>query len=200
MAIRPATEPRSTLHALRGALDARSDDATVRIRDLGPLTQVGLRADASDAELLAELADAVGVALPVRSNTVARGDGGRRALWLGPDEWLLVDEPGGGDALVAGVEEAAGVRWATAVDLSANRVVLELSGPRVRDLLAAGCALDLHPRAFGPDRCAQTMLARAQVILERDGGAFRLFVRPSFARYLAGWLLDALEGLAAEAP
>ena len=200
MATWPATEPRSTLHALHGALDARSDDATVRIRDLGPLTQVGLRADASDAELLAELADAVGVALPVRSNTVARGDGGRRALWLGPDEWLLVDEPGGGDALVARVEEAAGVRWATAVDLSANRVVLELSGPRVRDLLAAGCALDLHPRAFGPDRCAQTMLARAQVILERDGDAFRLLVRPSFARYLAGWLLDALEGLAAEAP
>ena len=200
MATRPATEPCSTLHALHDALDARSDDATVRIRDLGPLTQVGLRADAPDAEL-AELADAVGVALPVRSNTVARGDGGRRALWLGPDEWLLVDEPGGGDILVAGVEEAGGVHWATAVDLSANRVVLELSGPRVRDLLAAGCALDLHPRAFGPDRCAQTMLARAQVILERDGDAFRLFVRPSFARYLAGWLLDVLDGIAAdEAP
>jgi sarcosine oxidase, subunit gamma len=195
MATRPATEPRSTLHAFRDALDARSDDATVRIRDLGPLTQVGLRADAADAE---RLADAVGVALPARPNTVARGDGSRRALWLGPDEWLLVDEPGGGDALVAGAEEAAGVRWATAVDLSANRVVLELSGPRVRDLLASGCALDLHPRAFGPDRCAQTMLARAQVILERDGDAFRLFVRPSFARYLAGWLLDVLEGLAAD--
>ena len=120
MATRPATEPRSTLHAFRDALEARSDDATVRIRDLGPLTQVGLRADAADAE---RLADAVGVALPARPNTVARGDGSRRALWLGPDEWLLVDEPGGGDALVAGVEEAAGVRWATAVDLSANRVV-----------------------------------------------------------------------------
>ena len=77
----------------------------------------------------------------------------------------------------------------------------QLSGPRVRELLAAGCALDLHPRAFGPNRCAQTLLARAHVILERDGDAFRLFVRPSFARYLAGWLLDVLEGLAAdEAP
>jgi sarcosine oxidase subunit gamma len=63
----------------------------------------------------------------------------------------------------------------------------------VRDLLAAGCSLDLHPRAFAPDRCAQTLLARAQVILEQRGeDAFRLHVRGSFAVYLASWLIDAV--------
>jgi sarcosine oxidase subunit gamma len=60
-------------------------------------------------------------------------------------------------------------------------------------VLAAGCALDLHPRAFGPGRCAQTLLARAAVILEQTSGepAYRIYVRPSFAGYLADWLRDA---------
>jgi sarcosine oxidase subunit gamma len=67
-----------------------------------------------------------------------------------------------------------------------------VAGPRARDLLAHGCALDLHPRSFGPGRCAQTMLARAQVLLvAHDGDEFTVFVRSSFAGYLATWLLDA---------
>ena len=80
MATRPATEPRSTLHAFRDALEARSDDAIVRIRDLGPLTQVGLRADAADAE---RLADAVGVALR-RARTPSRAATGSPGAVAGP--------------------------------------------------------------------------------------------------------------------
>jgi sarcosine oxidase, subunit gamma len=64
----------------------------------------------------------------------------------------------------------------------------------VRELLAKGCALDLHPRVFRGDRCAQTYLARAQVILlaqPEQPAALRILARSSFARYVADWLLDA---------
>ena len=88
-----------------------------------------------------------------------------------------------------------------AVDLSANRTTLELRGPASRDVLAAGCALDLHPRAFRPGRCAQTLLARAQVVLEQVDAepAYRLLVRGSFAGYVATWLADAMAGVTAAA-
>jgi sarcosine oxidase subunit gamma len=66
-----------------------------------------------------------------------------------------------------------------------------VGGPRARDLLAHGCALDLHPRVFGPGRCAQTMLARAQVVLLPRPDDFLVLVRSSFAAYLSEWLLDA---------
>jgi sarcosine oxidase subunit gamma len=47
---------------------------------------------------------------------------------------------------------------------------------------------------FAPGRCAQTLLARAEVILHRvDEETFRVFVRPSFAAYLRAWLDDAIE-------
>ncbi|SNS70102.1 sarcosine oxidase subunit gamma [Asanoa hainanensis] len=80
----------------------------------------------------------------------------------------------------------------SAVDVSASRTVLELSGPQARDVLAHGCALDLHPRVFGPGSCARTNLAKAQVILHQTAPAtYRVFVGASFADYLARWLLDA---------
>ena len=113
-------------------------------------------------------AAALGVALPVEPNTVGTG-GGRAALWLGPDEWLVVGADGDETAIVRALEGAEG--WITAVDVSANRTVLELAGPRAREVLAKGCSLDLHPRAFGPGQCAQTALARTQVILEAVGDA-----------------------------
>ena len=112
---------------------------------------------------------------PVAPNTVA-GD----AIWLGPDEWLVL---GGRE------EDYAG--QSAAVDVSANRVCLELSGDGAADVLARGCALDLHPSVFPPGRCAQTLVARAQVILYRTDEGFRLLVRPSFADYLRAWLRDA---------
>jgi sarcosine oxidase subunit gamma len=113
---------------------------------------------------------------PVAPNTATDTE-----LWLGPDEWLVL---GGREA-----------DYAVACDVSANRVVLELSGADARAVLAAGCAIDLRPRAFGPGRCAQTLLARAQVILQCTADdTFRIFVRPSFAPYLRAWLEDARLG------
>ena len=120
-------------------------------------------------------------------------------LWLGPDEWLVVGPPDGETALEAQLHDALGdhVGRVAIVDVSANRTTLELRGPRARELLEFGCPIDLHPRAFGPGRCAQTLLARANVLIwhvaDEPEDTWRLFVRPSFAAYVAAWLADAAE-------
>jgi sarcosine oxidase, subunit gamma len=114
----------------------------------------------------------------------ATGDGPRHVLWLGPDWYLLVD-----DEPMSEVDLPAG-----AVDVSAQRTILELVGPLAPAVLAHGCALDLHPRAFAAGSCAQTMLAKAQVVLHQTGPepTYRILVRASFADYLVHWLLDAM--------
>ncbi len=114
---------------------------------------------------------------PMPPNTVAGNE-----IWLGPDEWLVLGEreedyP---DALAA-------------VDVSANRVGFELSGEGAADVLARGCALDLHPSVFPVGSCAQTLLARTPVILLAPGDhAFRLLVRASFAGHIRAWLERAI--------
>jgi sarcosine oxidase subunit gamma len=52
------------------------------------------------------------------------------------------------------------------------------------------------PPQFGSGACAQSLLAKAQVILWRrdDQPTYWIFVLASFAIYLAGWLLTALRG------
>jgi len=70
---------------------------------------------------------------------------------------------------------------------------IRLSGSNAANLLAKGCTLDLHPRAFHTGQCAQTGLARANILLSKvdDAPSFDVFVRRSFAEYLALWLQHA---------
>ncbi|MFB9681128.1 sarcosine oxidase subunit gamma [Streptosporangium vulgare] len=172
----------------------------LRVAELPFLTQIDLRVEPG-SDTAAAIALALGVPLPTEPGTSASTAGdvppsstsasGRQVLWLGPDEWLVVGPPGD-TGLEGRLRAAAGTGHAAVTDVSAQRTVLLVTGPKARDLLSHGCALDLHPRVFGPGRCAQTMLARAQVVLTaREDDGFHIFVRSSFADYLAAWLLDA---------
>ncbi|MGY1764375.1 sarcosine oxidase subunit gamma [Geodermatophilus sp. SYSU D00779] len=134
-----------------------------------------------------------GAALPTTPNTwVAAGDG--RLVWLGPDEWLVTSAGTAPEALEAELAEVLRPVGGVAVDVSAQRVGLRITGARAREVLAKGCAIDLHPRAFGRGSSAQTTLGQAGVVLlalGADGEDFAVLVRSSFAGYLATWLLDA---------
>ncbi|WP_234375204.1 sarcosine oxidase subunit gamma [Streptomyces scabiei] len=174
------------------AAATRASGGAIRLAELPFLTQLDVRLDPKGAA-----ADAVGLALglplPLEPDTVVRA-GELTALWLGPDEWLLVGPPGGARELENRIREAAGEEHISVTDVSAQRTTVLVAGAGARDLLAHGCSLDLHPRAFGPGRCAQTTLGRTQVVLvarEEPGAGFWVLVRSSFAGYLADWLLDA---------
>ncbi len=141
----------------------------------------------------AEASAALGVDLPVAPNTwVPAGTG--RAVWLGPDEWLLTSTTETPEELEGRVRAAVLPLGGSATDVSAQRIGLRLTGARVRDVLAKGCSIDLHPRVFGRGSSAQTMLGQAGVVLLALSDAADdvvVLVRSSFAGYLADWLLDA---------
>jgi sarcosine oxidase, subunit gamma len=163
----------------------------IAIREVPYLAQINVRADPNDADVMQQLASTLGFALPVVPNTTASW-ADLRALWLGPDEWLILGPDGRQRALIQALHDGLDSAFGSIVDVSANRTVLEVGGPKARELLAHGVSIDLDPRSFGSERCAQTLLAKAQVIIERsDESAFDLFVRTSFASYVADWLLDA---------
>jgi sarcosine oxidase, subunit gamma len=138
-------------------------------------------------------AEARGIDLPSVPNTWVPTEHGR-AIWLGPDEWLLTSDRERPEELEARARAAVVPLGGAAADVSAQRIAIRLTGPRVRAVLAKGCAIDLHPRVFGRGRCAQTTLGLAGVVLlalGAAGGDFLVLVRSSFAGYLAEWLLDA---------
>lgn len=129
--------------------------------------------------------------LPVAPNTwVPVNDG--QIVWLGPDEWLVTSTTEKPHELEARLGSAVRPHGGSATDVSAQRTSIRISGHHARDVLATGCALDLHPIAFPTGTAAQTILGQAPVLLLALGdNNFRVFVRSSFAGYLAAWLLDA---------
>jgi sarcosine oxidase subunit gamma len=152
---------------------------------------ISLRGPAGDAAFRQAAEAAFGVALPVTANRFTGSD--RRALWLGPDEWLLLAPLAELTAIARSLDDALAPFHHAVTDVTGNRIVFELSGSGARTLLSMGCSLDLGPDGFGPGHCVQTLLARAGVTLLQGGSddRFEIQVRRSFADYLWAWLTNA---------
>ncbi len=104
---------------------------------------------------------------------------GRAALWLGPDEVLLL-APAGTEPPAAGL----------AVDVSGRQVAFMLEGPDSEAMLAAGCPLDLA--RFPVGGCTRTLFGKAEIVLWRTGqSSWRVEVWRSFSAYVQGLLAQA---------
>ena len=158
-------------------LEHRSLSANgIDIRPASGATRLSLRAPSAS---LAALSKALGVKLPVAPKTSATA-GARHALWLGPDEWLLIDEAEGD---LAGA--CRGVKALhSAVDVSHRNAAILVFGARAEDVLAAGCPQDLSLAGFPVGSASRTVLGKVEIVLFRSApDAFRLEVWRSFADY-----------------
>jgi sarcosine oxidase subunit gamma len=193
-------DPAGTLIA-RHPLEMRRDQLEALSAELAPtlalelgelVAAVDLRVD-PDGGGPAAVEQVVGGPLPARPDTWTALPAGQ-ALRLGPDEWLLTSAAARPEDWEFAVDEAAATHGGAAVDVSAQRTALWIRGAAARELLAAGCAIDLRPRSFPSGRCAQTLLGQAAVVLVAHGvDDLQLFVRPSFAGYVVDLLVDAAQ-------
>lgn len=156
--------------------------------DVVQRAHINLRGDPGDQRFVDAAAAALGRALPTAANTFTGDD--PRLYWLGPDEWLIGAEPERAQPLVAALEtQMAGLHVAIN-DLSGGNVSIHLSGADAAECLAAGCTLDLHPDVFAVGQCAQSGLAKANVLIACIDAApvYEIIVRRSFSEYLLRWL------------
>ncbi|MGR3908118.1 sarcosine oxidase subunit gamma [Burkholderia sp. SR8] len=167
------------------------------LRERPFLDLVNVRGELSDPAFVSAFERVVGCRPPAVPNTVARG-AEYDVLWLGPDEWL-VRSNGPVQAGVLEEQLAAAVQgsYAAAVDVGSGYTVVEVSGERVRDVIARGCPLDLHPRVFKPGQCAQSHYFKSPITLIPTGDdSFEIVLRRSFADYFVRIMLDAAAPLA----
>lgn len=128
--------------------------------------------------------------LPDNNRVVTVGD--RHLVWLGPDEYLLLCEAGREEDILGRLLLDFDSIHAAATNVTDSLCALDIRGSAVRQVLAKGCALDLHPRVFATGQCAQTYLSHAAVtLLATDANRFLLVCRTSFASYVVDWLEDA---------
>jgi sarcosine oxidase subunit gamma len=162
--------------AQRAAQPAQATPGPISLGFLPEAARFSLRIAPAD---LAAASKAFGLALPPRVGEASE-KGGRRALCLGPDEWLLR----AGEAEQATIEEAFAAIYGIAphslVSIGDREIGLFVEGPEAATLLSVGCPIDLDRLAVGSGK--RTVFDGVQVVLFRESAerftleAWRSFV------------------------
>lgn len=165
-----------------------------------PGVTVRERTDVALASITAAKGKAAELAARIKARTAIDLPTTPRALtsdhltfaWTAPGQWLAQAEGEDGASFAADLaRDLAGL--AAVTDQTDGRVLLRVAGPKVRDMLAKGCMLDVHPAVFGVGVTAVTQVALLTLQITRqpdadDVAVFDLAVMRSFATSLWHWL------------
>jgi sarcosine oxidase subunit gamma len=163
--------------------DRCSGNGTVQISPAEPAERISLRARANDVAALSKL---LGVALPQKPKHSA-SKSKRSALWLGPDEWLVIDQ--------SGISPFADLKGTdilhAATDISHRNIGIIIAGAGAVATINAGCSQDLSLEVFPVGAASRTLFGKAEVVLWRlSETEFRMECWRSFADYVFGLLSE----------
>jgi sarcosine oxidase subunit gamma len=107
----------------------------------------------------------------------------------GPEQWLASAEGAEAAGFAARVRGRLGP-FAAVMDQSDSRLVLRLSGTRVREVLAKGAPIDLHPKVFKPGDVANTVISYigVQIDMLDDAPTYQVTAPRSMAGSFWSWL------------
>jgi len=168
------------------------DPQDLKISELETKSHFNLRGQADNQKFLTAVKQEFSIELPLKANTFA-SSGERSALWLGPNEWLIIAEPSLGVSSIDHLRSALSGEFASVHEISGGNALLSIKGSKAAQLICKGCPIDLHAREFNIGDCAQSLIAKSPITLWKvdDSPEFHLLVRRSFANYLGLWLIDA---------
>jgi heterotetrameric sarcosine oxidase gamma subunit len=113
--------------------------------------------------------------------------------WAGPDQYYVIAESRGEGALYRELKEKL-EGLASVTDQSHGRVVIRLSGPKSRAVLAKGTPVDLYPDEFPIGKSAITQMAHIGVHLSRVAAdTYDLSIFRGFSESFWEWLTTMAE-------
>ncbi len=179
--------------AFESALAHRGQTADIYIsmREITTRGMIDLRGMANDRKFMVAAKSILGLDLPkAPRSTVTFGD--VKALWLAPDQWLVLCAREKAPVLVLELQKAMSTFHALAVDVSDMRAVIRLEGERLREVLLKGCSLDLFGEAFVPGHVRRVRFAEIAALLNVvEDNVIDLYLFRSYAHYTWDFLLKA---------
>ncbi len=173
----------------RGPVEGQAETINgISLLTADPAFRMSLRAR---TDAVAAVSLALGLELPQRPKHSVSANR-RTAMWLGPDEWLVIDENQRDPIL--DLKDTAVLH--SAVDISHRNIAILVSGDRAADVINAGCPQDLSLTAFPVGGCSRTVMGKIEIVLLRTGpDQFRVECWRSFAKYAFSYLKDAAKGI-----
>jgi sarcosine oxidase subunit gamma len=133
---------------------------------------------------VAAAARVFGVELPTLACRSAT-HGSRSALWLGPDEYLLLAPEAERESLIKAFADDLGDIPHSVVDITHRQNALKIHGPNAAWILESGCPLDLDLSRFPVGMCTRTLYEKSEIVLWRTAtDTFEIEVWRSFTEYV----------------
>lgn len=177
------------------ALGGAAYEGAVSVREIAPRTMLTLRGDLASAKMKKAVKSAIGTAVPEPLGAVFGEDSA--ALWMSPDELLLICPRDRQEMALSAAEKALAGSHHLVADVSDARAAfhLEGEGAHVREVLAKLSPADVHPDALPPGTVRRTRLAQvpAAFWMQSETRAEVIAFR-SVAAYVFGLLKTASAG------
>ena len=148
-----------------------------------------IRGNAENKIFFDEVFNLLGQSLPLEPNTYTSGK--HQLYWLAPNEWLLVTDAEK-NILERNSSSKNGMHI---INQSGALIQMKLSGNRASNAISKGCTLNLEKSLPRPGCCAQTLMAKSNIVLSLtdDKPTYNIIVRRSFSEHLAKWLQNTIE-------
>lgn len=167
----------------------KTSQLAIDVRETLTLASFAAFKDKKD-QVKAAIRERYGVDLP---DTPQRVEGKDIAfIWAGPDQWIAIAEREQNRDIEVELKPLLD-GLSSVVDQSDARAVVQISGPRARNVLAKGVPIDLHPRAFKANNVAITHASHIGIIFWQidDAPTYQIAMFRSFADSFAHWLLES---------
>ena len=162
------------------ALGGAKSEGFARIREIGPLGMISLRAKADVKALPKAIKAAVGTGVPATRRIEIEGE--RACGWMSPDEYLLVMPYGAVAGALEAIAKAMGGAHHLAVDVSDARAVFRVEGAKADQVLAKLAPVDFA--TLGTGELRRTRAAQVAAALWKEGDGFTVVCFRSVARYV----------------
>ena len=166
------------------ALAHASFDGFAKIREIGRLGMITLRAKPDAKGLAAAIKATVGTKVPALREIEVAGD--KACAWMSPDEYLLILPYGDTDAALAAIAKAMAGAHHLAVPVSDARAVFRIEGAKADQVLAKLSPVDFAK--LGPKELRRTRAAQVAAAFWAADGGYTLVCFRSVAPYVMGLL------------
>lgn len=161
-----------------------SFDGFCKIKEIGPLGMISLRAKPDVAELAKAVRAAVGTKVPAQRRVEIAG--ANACGWMSPDEYILILPYAETGAAMAAIAKEMGAAHHLAAVVSDARAVFRVEGDKADQVLAKLCPVDFETLAEGELR--RTRAAQVAAAFWKDGNGFTVVCFRSVASYMMGLL------------
>ncbi len=170
---------------------AAPDTLSISMREISERGMIDLRGLATDKKFMSAVKSVLGFDLP-KAPRASTSWGDLKALWLSPDQWLILCTRSKTNSLLAELNAALAKIHSLAVDVSDMRAIIRLEGESVRETLMKGSSLDLISDDYKAGTVRRMRFAEIAALLHVvEENVIDIYVFRSYAEYTWAFLTKA---------